>query len=107
MKTEKQFVNTLEDNIRNRGAMDKLISDRAQVEISNKAKEILRAYCIDDWQSEPHHQHQNYAERRYATIKPLVNMILNTTGAPSELWLLALMYVCYVLNHTAVESLGW
>ena len=27
MKTEKQFFNTLEDNIRKRGAMDKLISD--------------------------------------------------------------------------------
>ena len=107
MKTEKQFVNTLEDNIRKRGAMDKLISDRSQVEISHKAKDILRAYCIDDWQSEPHHQHQNYAERRYATIKPLVNMLLNMTGAPPEIWLLALMYVCYILNHIAVESLGW
>ena len=107
MKTEKQFVNTLEDKIRKRGAMDKLISDRSQVEISHKAKDILRAYCIDDWQSEPHHQHQNYAERRYATIKPLVNMLLNMTGVPPEIWLLALMYVCYILNHIAVESLGW
>ena len=35
LKTEKQFVNTLEDNICKFGAMDKLISDRAQVEISN------------------------------------------------------------------------
>ena len=45
MKTEKQFVNTLEDNIRKRGAMDKLISDCAQVEASNRAhgdvKEVL------------------------------------------------------------------
>jgi hypothetical protein len=29
MSTDKQFVNTLEDNIRYQGAMDKLISDRA------------------------------------------------------------------------------
>ena len=35
MKTDKQFVNVLLDNIRRRGAMTKLISDRAQVEISN------------------------------------------------------------------------
>jgi hypothetical protein len=35
MKSEKQFVNTLEeDNIRERGAMSRLLSDRAQVEIS-------------------------------------------------------------------------
>ena len=39
MKIGKQFVNTLEDNIRKRGAFDKLISDRSQVEISHKAKD--------------------------------------------------------------------
>jgi len=62
MKTDRQFINTLEDQIWEQGAPAKLISDRAQVEISNQVKEILRAYCIADWQSEPHHQHQNYAE---------------------------------------------
>ena len=30
MKTDKKFVNTLEDNIRQRGAMEKLISDSSQ-----------------------------------------------------------------------------
>jgi len=49
MKSDKQFVDTLEDNIHKRGAMDKLISDSAQVEISNKVKDFLHAYCIDDW----------------------------------------------------------
>ena len=49
MKSDKQFVNTLEDNIRKRGEMDKLISDRAQVEISKRVHDILRALCIDDW----------------------------------------------------------
>ena len=34
MGTEKEFVNTLEDVICKRGAMDKLISDSARVEIS-------------------------------------------------------------------------
>jgi len=55
IKNEKQFVNTLEDEIRKRGAMDKLISDRAEVEISNKVTDVLRAYKIEDWQSEPYH----------------------------------------------------
>jgi hypothetical protein len=36
MQTNKQFVNTLEDNIRQRGAPTHLISNRAQVEISKK-----------------------------------------------------------------------
>ena len=39
MHSSNQFVNTLEDYIRFRGAMSKLISDYAQVEISNKVKE--------------------------------------------------------------------
>ena len=54
MKTDKQFVNVLLDNIRHRGAMTKLISDRAQVEISNKVQDILRNLMISDWQSEPY-----------------------------------------------------
>jgi hypothetical protein len=48
MKTNREFVTTIEDNIRIRGAMSKLVSDRATVEISNKIKGILRAYKIDD-----------------------------------------------------------
>ena len=41
MKSGKQFVNTLEDNIRRRGAMDKLLSDSAKTEISKKVMDIL------------------------------------------------------------------
>jgi hypothetical protein len=107
MSTDKQFVNTLEDNIRYRGAMDKLISDLAQLEISNRAKDLLRAIAIDDWQSEPGYQHQNFAERRYNTLKTTSNTVMNRYGAPDYTWLLSLMYVCYLLNHTATKSLGW
>ena len=53
MKSGKQFVNTLEDNIRRRGAMDKLFSDSAKTEISKKVMDILRAYHISNWHSEP------------------------------------------------------
>jgi hypothetical protein len=105
MKTDKEFVNTLEDHIRFRGAMDKLFSDRAQVEISKKVTDITRAYNIDQWQSEPHHQHQNFAERRIATIEANTNNILNHTGAPDSVWLLCVTYVCYLFNHLAHESL--
>ena len=41
MKTEKQFVNTLQDIIRHRGAPTKLLSDHANLEISAKVKDIL------------------------------------------------------------------
>ena len=54
MKADKKFVNTLEDNIRKRGATDKLMSDNSQSEIHNRVKDILRSLLIDNWQSEPH-----------------------------------------------------
>ena len=62
IKSAKQFVNTLEDQIRERGAPNRLISDCAQVEISEKVKNMLRALFISSWHSEPHQQHKNYAE---------------------------------------------
>ena len=58
-------MNTLEDVIRKRGAMDLLITDGAKAEISKRVLDILRAYVIANWQSEPHFQWQNWAEHKY------------------------------------------
>jgi hypothetical protein len=69
IKSDKQFVNTLLDNITQRGAPTKLISDRAQVEISKRVKQVLRPLHISTWQSEPHQQHQIPAECQYQNIK--------------------------------------
>jgi hypothetical protein len=41
IKSDKQFVNTLLDNITQCGAPTKLISNRAQVEISEHVKQVL------------------------------------------------------------------
>jgi hypothetical protein len=62
LKTGKEFVNTLKDNIQDRGAMDKIISGCAKAENSNRVKQILRALCISSWFSEPYHENQTYAE---------------------------------------------
>ena len=48
----KEFVNTLLDNIRSRGAPDKLISDSAKVEMSERVLDVTRNLLIDTWQSE-------------------------------------------------------
>ena len=79
MPSSKQFVHMLEDNIRFRGAMSNIISDYAQVEISNKAKDILRMYHSSSWHSEPYHQNQNPSEWHYKTIEAWTNTILNRT----------------------------
>ena len=106
MRSGKQFVNTLEDNIIRHSAMDKLISDSPKNEISHKVKDNPRAYNISDWQSEPYHQNQNPAEWRYRTINAWTNTIMNRTGAPAHCWFLTLQHVCYILNHISTVSLG-
>ncbi len=82
IKTNWQFINTLKDPIQRWGAPTKLISDQAQVEIINQVKEILHAYCIADWQSEPHYQYQHFVEHRIQQLKTLVNAIMDQVGAP-------------------------
>ena len=106
MKSGKQFVNTQEDNIRRRGAMDKLLSDSAKTEISKKAMDILRAYHISNWHSEPYHQNQNPAEWRYRKIKSWTNTVMNRSGAPANCWLLCMIYVSYILNYIACGALN-
>ena len=104
-KSVKQFVNTLEDNIRRQRAMDKLLSDSAKTEISNNVMDILRAYHISNWHSEPYQGNQNPAEWRYRTIKSWTNTVMNRSGAPANCWLLCLIYVCYLLNHIDCSAL--
>jgi hypothetical protein len=82
LKTEKAFVNTLQDVMQRHGAPSKLVSNRAQVEISSRVKDILRSLIIGDWQSEPHQQHQNPAEQKYQDIKGMANTIMYRTGSP-------------------------
>jgi len=88
------------------GAPTKHISDQAQVEISNQVKEILHAYCIADWQSESHYQHQKFAEHKIQQLKTLVNTIMDCVGAPPHAWFLCLQYVTiFLLNSTYSSQL--
>ena len=87
-------------------AMDKLLSDSAKIEINNQVMDILRAYHISNWHSEPYHENQNPAEQRYRTIKSWTNTAMNTSGAPANCWLLCMIYVCYILNHITCGALN-
>ena len=105
IKSTKQFINTLSDNIRKRGAMDTLISDGGKYEISKRVTDLLRSLFIQDYQSEPYHQHQNKAENRFGLAKRYTNTVMNTSGCPAFCWLLCLQYICVVLNHLASPTL--
>ncbi len=107
MKSDKEFVNVLQDNITKRGAPTKLVSDRAQVEISNKIHDVTRAYGIGTWQSKPHYQHQNYAKRQFGTVKWMVNTIMDRTATSAYCWLLCrMMYICFLLNSCVSGTLN-
>ena len=105
IKSTKQFINTLSDNIRKRGAMDTLISDGGKYEISKRVTDLLRSLFIQDYQSEHYHQHQNKAENRFGLAKHYTNTVMNTSGCPACCWLLCLQYICVVLNHLASPTL--
>ena len=105
-KLKKQFINTLYDNIRFRGAMTTLITDGGRYEISKKVADLLRSLFIKQHESEPYHQHQNKAEQRYGVVKRYINTLMNLTGAPAHCWLLCMLYVCHLLNATASPALG-
>ena len=61
-------MSKISNNIRQRGAMIKFISDKDQAEISNKAKELLRDLFIDYYQSEARSQ---FKTQPNDGIKPL------------------------------------
>ena len=59
MHCSKSMSNTLDDIIRFSRATSTLISDYAQVKISNKVQDILTLFHSGSWHSEPYHQNQN------------------------------------------------
>ena len=105
--SDKKFPTALMNHIRRYGAMDQLISDNAKAQLSDRVIEILNTFGIKEYMSEPHNKNQNYAERVWQRVKAMVERILNSSGAPPNCWLLALEYACFILNHTATESLNW
>ncbi len=107
MNNQAQFVNTLEDEIRKRGAMDKLISDGATTEISRRVQDILRALMIKAWQSERDKQKQNFGEQRWCKLKFNTDWVMNMRNIPPEFWFLCAEWCADVMNHTAEKSLGW
>ena len=94
IKSTKQFINTLSDNIRKQGAMDTLISDGGKYEISKRVTDLLRSLFIQDYHSELYHQHQNKAENRFGLAKHYTNTVMNAS--------VALLAVGYSVCSTSV-----
>ena len=87
----------LEDTIRQRGAMDKPITDSAQVEITGQVKDVPRAYVIGNWSSEAAQQH-NPAERKYQHMKHTTNRMMEYKGSPG-CWPLCMYVIFLIILH--------
>jgi hypothetical protein len=105
--SDKHFAPVLLGVIRTYGAMDRLIRDNAKAQVSERIKDILRTFCVKDWQSEPYKGNQNFTERGWKDTKTRFKNAMNANNVPPEVWLLLLQYICKIQNHTAVESLNW
>jgi len=101
-----EFPNTLLDNIRERGAMDTLISDNANYEMSARVKDVLRSLMIGHWKSKPCCQHQNFAEHRWGHVKSNLEWLVAFLDVDPDCWLLTLNCACSVMNLTAEKILG-
>lgn len=77
VNTDKQFVASLQHNIWERGVMDTLITDRAQVQIGETVKNIMHHLFIKNWQSEPHLQQPSPVEQRHQNVKHNTQHLMN------------------------------
>ena len=105
IKSTKQFINTLSDNIRKWGAMDTLISDGGKYDISKGVTDLLHALFIQDYQSESYHQDQNKTETYFGPAMRYTNTVMHTSGYLACCWLLCLQYLFVVLHHLASPTL--
>ena len=105
IKSTKQFINTLSDNIRKWGAMDTLISDGGNYDISKGVTDFLHFLVIQDYQSESYHQDQNKTETCFGPAMRYTNTVMNTSGYLACCWLLCLQYIFIVLHHLASPTL--
>ena len=104
--SDKHFPEALLDHIWKYSAMEQLISDNAQAEVSAHVKETIWTLLIGDHQSEPHNKNQQFSKRGWKDTKTRVNNLLNFSSAPDKVWLLALAHICFIQNHTAYWSLN-
>ena len=99
MKTDKRFVNTLKDNIREGGAMNKLVSGSvelksAKMSFISSAPSALNIGKVKLFVNIKTHKN------RCNTAKATTNTVLYRSGAPPFTWHLCTRYGCFVSNNT-------
>ena len=99
IKSTKQFISTLSSNTRKWGAMITLTRDGGTYDISKGVTNLPHSLFIQDFKSEPYHQHQNKVKNRFGHAKHYPKTVMNTSGCPACSWLFCLQCICVVLNY--------
>ena len=101
LRTESDGPEALQDYIRTIGAPVAMRTDNSKMQLGVAWKRVLRRMVIRTENTEPHHPWQNFAERTIGTLKRQVSVLLDRTGAPDHLWMLALEHAGYVWNRSS------
>ena len=107
MRTEGDTSRAIERFIQMYGAPNTLISDNSRAQNSKVVDAIMLLYKIGRQFTEPGMQQQNPAEREIQVEQQTVDGIMNRHNIPANRWLIILLFASQLLNHLALESLGW
>jgi hypothetical protein len=108
MKTESESADLYLDFIKKYGNQSALLRDNAKSEMSQRVEDIHRDLIIADQWTEPHSPWQNPAELNGVKyLKSHAQVLLDRTGAPDNLWLLAQDYLAYLHNTSTHRQLNW
>ena len=97
----------LRNFIRDVAAPSYIHTDNAYEEVLGEWEEVCKTYYIPQIALEPHHQHQNKAERRIQDIKRRSRLLMQLNEAPEKYWDFAVELATEYLNHIATRKLGW
>jgi len=108
MPSENGAPDAYNDFLRHEGCPTILRRDNSRVQSGFRFQQLNRLYLIGDEYTEPYHPQQNMAELRAVKwLKQHTQLLLDRTGAPPMLWLLASQYLAALHNHSADETLNW
>jgi hypothetical protein len=92
LQHEGNIAGTYGVSICHNGVPVALLSNNANFQIGKDLFELLRMYAIKDFQREPHHQPENYADRPRQGIKKHSNTLLECSVSPPSFLLLCVQF---------------
>ena len=107
LKHESESHGAYQDFTRDVGIHNHLHSDNAQTETGKKWMKTSRQNRTKQTMSTPHHQNQNFVERKVNDVKNRTSHTLFCSNAPLTFWCYCMAFIVICLNHTARRRLGW